>query len=98
MLVVHRYQVGRQLLVDFCYLRQWITSDKLGLEAATTQCVSRLPAVTEVERGLHWLSGDPPTTPPHNVTHRHSTGSVRGYHSLPVWSEIAWYSPSDWQT
>ena len=97
-----RFSAGRQLLVDFHYLSQWLTSDGLRLLPTTVQSLSSLPVVAEIERGLLLLSGadtsatdavprgDSSGTSPH-------TDFVRGYSSLSVWSEIGCYSPTDWR-
>ena len=98
-----RLPAGRQLLVDFHHLSQWLSSDRLGLLPATLQSLSSLPVVAEVEQGLQLLCGTAafePDTAPHrdgSIADSHHAACVRGYSSLSVWSEIAWHSSSDWQ-
>ena len=96
---------GRQLLVDFRHLSQWLTSEKLGLHNSTLQSLSSLPATTEIEQGLQLLcgttlhtdSGSSQVTPEDSSRGSPQSTSVRGLSSLPVWKEMAWYSITDWQ-
>ena len=96
---------GRQLLVDFRHLSQWLTSEKLGLYNTTLQSLSSLPATTEIEQGLQLLcgttshtdSGSSQVTPEDSSRGSPQSTSVRGLSSLPVWKEMAWYSTTDWQ-
>ena len=98
-----RSPAGRQLLVDFHYLCQWITSEKLGLLPSTVQDLSSLPVTLEIEQGLQILvcGGTTITEGLTNCRDIVCSNSdvlyVRGLSSLPVWSEIAWYSSTDWQ-
>ena len=82
-----------------------MTSEKLGLQSSTIQSLSNLPVVGEMERGLQLLSHgtialDPALAASSQAPDTSSSRSlecVRGLSSLHVWSEIAWYSHSDWK-
>ena len=48
---------GRQLLVDIRHIRRWLLSPDLSLPQPTTELLSNLPALSEMERGLLELCG-----------------------------------------
>ena len=96
---------GRQLLVDLHHLSQWLTSEKLGLLSTTLQSLASLPIMAEMEQGLLLVCGatadDSQGSPLHSDGHSRPTASlfsshVQGLSSLPVWTEIAWHSTTDW--
>ena len=95
-----RPAAGRQLVMDFSHLSQWLTTEKLGLDPTTAQSLSKLPILSEIEQGLGLLCG--------TTDYRYSTAClgedcgvptctcISGYSSLPLWTEIAHYNIKDW--
>lgn len=91
------FAVGRQLLTDYRYLQQWLTSSDQILGKSTLQWLSRAPIAMELERGLLTLcgtadldeyDGNAPTTEEMEVT--------LPSHNFPVLFEVAWNSAKDW--
>ena len=94
-------------MIDFNYLRQWLTSEQTGLSSEVVGNLSALAVLQEVELGLRVLCGTKTPESDHNTTQAvqgvgESVGGgggdyVRGLSSLPVWAEAAWSNPTDWQ-
>ena len=86
---------GQQLLTDFRHLRQWLTSEEMGLCAGTSQLLATLPALADVEHGLLLVCGttDHTSHPPEAMDHLHTYTT---YSHLPVFLELAWHSTQDW--
>lgn len=87
---------GQQLLVDYHYLQQWLTSSDRKLKEGVRQLLSNLPILADLEKGLLHICGvslGEMSSAPQSV--------VKLDISLPckyfsVFSEIAWNSEEDW--
>ena len=97
---------GRQLVADYNHLQRWLTSGTAGLAQETVRELASLAVVQEMERGLQALCGFKIPESDHDSGRAVVCGEapiisggewVQGFSSLPLWSEIAWHRPSDWQ-
>lgn len=93
---------GRQLLVDFRQLRDWLLSPgELSLPQSVLESLSNIPAIGEIERGLLKICG---TTPEDTRLDSEMASPIWGelWRDLPFASHLqlcwidAWTSDKDW--
>ena len=88
---------GRQLLVDFRHIRDWLTSQELGLTQEASQLLFNLPALSEIERGLMEVCGTADQVDSGAALEFGEAWSALNCASLlPVCREQAWATDKDW--
>ena len=98
-MVYYSSSSGRQLLVDFRHLRHWLLSPDLSLPQPTTEFLSNLPALSEIERGLLEVCGTADKLESQKAISPDwgELWSELPYASLlSVCREMAWVTERDW--
>lgn len=93
---VYRPGAGRQLLIDYRHMYKWLISSNQRLQHDTTQFLSTLPVLTEMEHGLLMICGtaEPLEPPKENTVLLCSL--IPGTPYLPIFKELAWHTDHIW--